>query len=256
MAEKKKSFVLYHDYLEHFEMLTNTEQGDLIMTILRYVNGEEPDMSKLSGGVRMAFSFIRRRLDDDFGKYEEICKKRAEASAKAVSSRREKAIITGGSELSSNVTGRYQTLSDRPDNDNDNVNVNDNDNVNVNDYENDYGNENENGNENGNAVVVNGEGASLSGETKQTTTTTGGAIIPTIEEITEYCNERKSSIDPYKFYDYYSTNGWKVGKNPMRDWKAAVRIWERREYGGTSASAPSYDIGEVNERTLAKYRNL
>ena len=50
---------------------------------------------------------------------------------------------------------------------------------------------------------------------------------PTLEEVTDYCNERGNSVDPQRFIDYYTANGWKVGKNPMKDWRAAVRTWER-----------------------------
>ena len=50
---------------------------------------------------------------------------------------------------------------------------------------------------------------------------------PTLEEVTEYCAERGNVIDPEKWLDYYTANGWRVGKNPMKDWKAAVRTWER-----------------------------
>lgn len=52
-------------------------------------------------------------------------------------------------------------------------------------------------------------------------------IPPTIEEVRSYCSERKNNIDPQRFIDYYQSNGWKVGKNPMKDWQAAVRTWER-----------------------------
>ena len=50
---------------------------------------------------------------------------------------------------------------------------------------------------------------------------------PTVVDIAEYCIERNNSVDAEKFYDYYSSNGWKVGKNPMKDWKASVRTWEK-----------------------------
>ena len=53
---------------------------------------------------------------------------------------------------------------------------------------------------------------------------------PTIDEIQDYCIERNNNIDASQFYDYYESNGWKVGKNSMKDWKAAVRTWERSEY--------------------------
>lgn len=52
---------------------------------------------------------------------------------------------------------------------------------------------------------------------------------PTIEDIRVYCIVRKNRVDPVAFYNYYESNGWKVGKNPMKDWKAAVRTWESRE---------------------------
>lgn len=56
-------------------------------------------------------------------------------------------------------------------------------------------------------------------------------IPPTVEQIQEYCDERGNDVDAQKFLDYYSSNGWKVGRNPMRDWKAAIRTWERNSYG-------------------------
>ena len=55
---------------------------------------------------------------------------------------------------------------------------------------------------------------------------------PTIEEVQAYCDERNKGVDAQKWYDYYSANGWKVGKNPMKDWKAAVRTWERGDNNG------------------------
>ena len=63
-------------------------------------------------------------------------------------------------------------------------------------------------------------------------------IKPTVEEVKQYCLERKNSVDPEYFIDYYNSNGWKVGKNPMKDWKATVRTWERRDNGGNSNAKP------------------
>lgn len=55
---------------------------------------------------------------------------------------------------------------------------------------------------------------------------------PTIEEVKKYCMERNNGVDAQRWFDYYSSNGWKVGKNPMKDWKAAVRTWERSNDNG------------------------
>lgn len=50
---------------------------------------------------------------------------------------------------------------------------------------------------------------------------------PTLEEVEEYCKERNNGINAESFIDFYESKGWKVGKTPMKDWKAAVRNWER-----------------------------
>jgi hypothetical protein len=50
---------------------------------------------------------------------------------------------------------------------------------------------------------------------------------PTLDEVKAYCQERNNSVDPEKWYDFYESKGWMIGKNKMKDWKAAVRTWER-----------------------------
>ena len=52
---------------------------------------------------------------------------------------------------------------------------------------------------------------------------------PSVDEVRDYCYERGNSVDPQRFVDYYTSNGWMVGKNKMKDWKAAVRTWEQKE---------------------------
>ncbi len=64
-------------------------------------------------------------------------------------------------------------------------------------------------------------------------------IPPTIDEVRDYCFERGNSVDPERFVDYYSSNGWMVGKNKMKDWKAAVRTWERTAKAQVRASKSS-----------------
>ena len=53
-------------------------------------------------------------------------------------------------------------------------------------------------------------------------------VPPTVEEVRAYCEERHNGIDPEEFVDFYQSKGWMVGKDKMKDWKAAVRNWERR----------------------------
>jgi len=58
--------------------------------------------------------------------------------------------------------------------------------------------------------------------------TSNAFIPPTFDEVKAYCLERNSCIDPQHFIDHYQANGWMIGKNKMKDWKAAVRTWEQR----------------------------
>lgn len=52
---------------------------------------------------------------------------------------------------------------------------------------------------------------------------------PTIEEIKAYCQERGNNIDAEQFFNFYDSKGWKVGNQPMKNWKAAVITWEKRQ---------------------------
>ena len=78
---------------------------------------------------------------------------------------------------------------------------------------------------------------------------------PTVEEVSAYCKERKNGVDPQRFVDFYASKGWKVGQNPMRDWKAAVRTWEQRDNNTVQApiktvSAQRYTQREYDEDDL------
>jgi len=49
---------------------------------------------------------------------------------------------------------------------------------------------------------------------------------PSVDEVSDYCDERNKGVDPQTFIDFYQAKGWMVGKNKMQDWKACVRTWE------------------------------
>nr|DAT62977.1 MAG TPA: DnaD like replication protein [Caudoviricetes sp.] len=69
---------------------------------------------------------------------------------------------------------------------------------------------------------------------KSTTTKRKRFEKPTLSEIKAYCIERGNKVDAQHFYDYYESNGWKVGKNSMKNWQAAVRTWEKNSYTNTT----------------------
>lgn len=69
-------------------------------------------------------------------------------------------------------------------------------------------------------------------------------VKPTPEDVSKYCSEKGYSIDVDQFCDYYESNGWVVGKTPMRDWRATVRTWVRNEKKSHAVS-PSVSAGNL-----------
>lgn len=76
-------------------------------------------------------------------------------------------------------------------------------------------------------------------------------VKPTIEEINQYCQERNNSINAEAFYDFYESKDWYVGKNKMKDWKACVRTWEKRN----ETKPKKKSIDEVFEEVRKKYES-
>lgn len=119
---EKKSFVLYNDSIEQINMLSDEQAGRLLKAIYAYnLDGTVPDFD--DGMVKLMFSFIKNQLDRDSKKWDDICKKRAEAGRK------------GGKQKKANAKRAKQTKANQADNDNDNENVNVNDNVSDNEKE-------------------------------------------------------------------------------------------------------------------------
>lgn len=65
---------------------------------------------------------------------------------------------------------------------------------------------------------------------------------PTADQVREYCRERGNNVNPERFIDFYSSKGWKVGNQPMKDWKAAVRTWEQRDAAETAQKRPQKSV--------------
>lgn len=59
-------------------------------------------------------------------------------------------------------------------------------------------------------------------------------VVPSVNEIADYCTQRANDVDALQFFDYYQSKGWSVGKGEMKDWRAAVRIWERNIKNNTN----------------------
>lgn len=211
MAAEKKSFVLYHDIRTPLELLTDEQRGKLFIALLDYSeHGELPDFD---GALLMAFAFIRTSLDRDAEAWAEKRAKRAEAGRNGGLAKAANASIASGAKQSvANLAVNVPVNVPAP------VPVN--------------------------LSTTTGGGRGTADKPPRASRFTP----PTVGEVKVYCQERGSSVDPEKFVDFYSANGWKQGRNkPIVDWKAAVRTWERSD-----AQQKAQDKNRV--RTTDEYR--
>ena len=192
MATGKKSFVLYHDIRTPLELLTDEQRGKLFIALLNY--SEYGDLPDFDGALLMAFAFIRMSLDRDAEAWAEKRAKRAEAGRSGGLAK--VANASNASSSKQNVANLAVPVSVS-------VPV---------------------------PVNVNTPNTSVGRGTADKPPRAARFTPPTVDEVRDYCQERGSSVDPEKFVDFYSANGWKQGRNkPIVDWKAAVRTWERSD---------------------------
>ena len=209
---KKETFLFYADWLNVIRDLPSEVQLEVYQAIAEYaIYGNLIELKPLA---KVAFGFVKQTIDRDTQKYISISEKRSEAGKKG--GRRLK-----DSELEeSNEKQKKQLLSEKSKKSN--CLLNDNDNVNDNDIS-----FLEKKKQKSDVVVSDLENGNSESpiETIQTPKEQSGGgrkrfTIPTPEEVQAYCDERKNGILGQQF--------WKIGKEPMKDWKAAVRTWEMR----------------------------
>lgn len=74
-------------------------------------------------------------------------------------------------------------------------------------------------------------------------------VPPSLEEVEAYCKSRNNKVDAGRFIDFYESKGWMVGKNKMKDWKASVRTWEKRDSQPKTENKPTNKFNQFPQRT-------
>lgn len=216
---KKETFLFYADWLNVIRDLPSEVQLEVYQAIAEYaIYGNLIELKPLA---KVAFGFVKQTIDRDTQKYISISEKRSEAGKKGGRRLKDSELEESNEKQKKQLLSEKSKKSNCPLNDNDNVNDNDisflkketKSDVVISDLE----------NENSESPI----------ETLQTPKEQSGGgrkrfVIPTPEEVQAYCDERKNGILGQQFCDFYSSKGWKIGKEPMKDWKAAVRTWEMR----------------------------
>ena len=189
MADKK-SFVMYESWGAAIEKMNNEQAGELIKAI--YAFQKNPDVVPEDPAIAFVFEIIKQKLEEDNKRYEEVCAARSEAGKKGG---RPKANASDKKQMVSEESKKSKCFSEKAkkaDNDNE--------------YDNDL------------------KENTLEGVKEKR------FAPPTLENVSEYCREMGyTNVDAARFIDFYTSNDWMVGKNRMKDWKAAVRNWDRRE---------------------------
>lgn len=220
----KDSFVFYASFYEAISNLPGDTQLEVYNAICKYaLLGELPELSPIAKAM---FTVMRPVMDAASARYEASV-----ANGRKGGRPKKENLEKPSDNLKGLETGNLEKPSP-----NLNVNVNDNDNVNVNDND-----------------KVTEIRAAKPPRTRFTP--------PSIEDVRAYCQERGNGVDAERFIDYYNANGWRVGKNAMKDWKAAVRTWEKNGYSnggnyGTKKPVPMGATGELGEEELAAIRRM
>lgn len=204
---KRKSFVFNIEWQEVLMDYPPEVRLEVYDAIIGYVaSGTLSELKPLS---KMAFSFIKKQIDYNNDKYDNTVTKRSEAGKKGMASRYNKTVTNLTSDNKTNKS--YQEVT--------NVTVYDNDIV--------------------NDIVIKESTIVDKKDGKSTRFSP-----PTVDDIKSYCLERGNNVDSERFFNFYQSKGWMVGKNKMKDWKAAIRTWERKDKqeGGTSEIREEYII--------------
>ena len=80
-------------------------------------------------------------------------------------------------------------------------------------------------------------------------------VKPTVEEIEAFCKEKKYTVNAQQFFNYYESNGWKIGRNAMKSWQAAVQNWNTREKANNKAAGTMWENNSTDADT-AGYEDL
>lgn len=218
----KDSFVLFTELVDSVQGLSDEQAGALFKMILNYEAERDlyEGLDDIPTESLVAFSFIQRQLDKMDEKYQETIEKRKKAGQAGANARWQ------------NMANAYDGIA------NDSKRIN------------------------RNAVECDEIAKMADTDTVTDNDTVSPTEIkkekrkrftpPTIEEVTVYCQERNNGINPDSFIDFYTSKGWKVGNQPMKDWKAAVRTWEKRDKGQGRASPDKFDATQYLLDKIAK----
>ena len=209
---KIRSVLVFSDWQTLFQNLSDEQAGQLIKAMCFYNKGEEYTPSDPT--VTAMFSMVKEGMDHNSDHYDKVCQRRAEAGKKGADKRwKDGKSHSENGKCHSEDGKTCKTLTES---------------------------------ESVTLTETLTETESVIPPTEESKSRTRKRFRPpTVEEVEAYCFERNNKVDAERFVDFYASNGWRVGKNPMKDWRATVRTWERYNYDKPRAlpTAPKPSTG-------------
>lgn len=200
----KKAFLLYADYFDYFQTLTDDELGRVIRAIFAYQRtGELPSFDDRA--LKLVFDLIRNQIDRDFDKWRASAEKRKAAAQKRWSAKNQ-----------NRAAEEVPTVE----------------------------------------TALKEQTAAQENPTEEKKTPSKRFQKPTVSEVAEYVMQNSFDFAPQQFFDYYESKGWRVGNAPMKDWRAAARLWQQRaaNYAPPQRSPPTMAADKnMNIQELADY---
>lgn len=230
---KRPGVIIYFEICPVLDTLSPTDIGIVLRAALEYAqNGTEPT---LEGAPATAWAVIRTMIDKDGEAYDDKVLKRTYATYCRECKRAGEDPVTfeewQNNQMVSNDIKRYPTTTTTP------ITTT--------------------------TPTTTPNNINIKETSHKHTHSSGGFTPPSVGEVREYCLERGSLVDPDEFFDFYSSNGWMVGKNKMKDWKASVRSWERTrqekaaKLKGRGATVPQPGtVGAANKRAEDEFMRL
>lgn len=213
MAEMK-FLCLYFDYKPQLLPLSDAARGKLLMAMIDYA--QTGVLPEFSGPAKYAWPALQSQIDRDKKKYRATCEANRIKGAKGGRPRKKAAAIA-----------ESQSFSQKAEKPKENENEKEKENEKENDKEKEKEREREN--------------------IKDSLLPPLPFFPPSLKDVSDYCKQAGLSMDPEKFVDHYTSNGWMVGCNPMKDWQAAARNWNRKEhnFGKNEVDEVEYLYGTV-----------
>lgn len=192
----KKSFTAYCDWIDTFEALDDEQAGKLVKHLFRYVNDQDPEPENPL--IKAVFAGLKSTLKRDLRKWIEKAAKNRENAYKRWN--KDNAIETQSMRTHANASERIRSDANNAVRDSVSDSV---------------------------SVSVR--------EVKKESVKKSRFAPPTLSEVEDYIFENGYWVNASNFINYYESKGWMIGKNKMKDWKAAVRTWQSREKEKSSA---------------------